>query len=113
MSRNQKHPPRRGKTYFQRSQERRDAEHHIVQMWTAQLVLDVMAGVLHTRYGFGKDRLTQVGEAFNAVFPEYCKAIQRDQEADYIRDRIDRQQQQIFGPDFLPWAERYEYWEEQ
>lgn len=92
-----------------RQQEDRDL---IIKMWTAQITLDVMAGVLNDLYGFGKDRLTTISVEFNNRFPEYLEALTKNPEADYIRDKIDQQQRRIFGPDFLPWAERYEFWVE-
>lgn len=105
----------RGKTYAQQLTERRMARDRVVQMWTAQLVLDVMTGVLNDPAvlggaALGAKRLTRVSAAFNARFPEYLLALTRDPEADYIRDKIDRQQERIFGPDYLHWEERYEHW---
>ena len=107
--------PRRGQTYTAQLTERRLARDRVIQMWTAQLVLDVMAGVLNDPAvlgsgALGAQRLTRVSAAFNARFPDYLQTLTRNPESDYIRDRIDRQQARIFGPDFLPWEERYEYW---
>ncbi len=81
-------------------------------MWTAQITLDVMAGVLNDLYGFGKDRLTTISVEFNNRFPEYLEALTKNPESDYIRDKIDQQQRRIFGPDYLPWEKRYEFWVE-
>lgn len=118
MGKGKHRPPNRGQTYAQRLTQRREARDHIIQMWTAQLVLDVIAGVLNDpavmgRSAMGAKRLTRVSEAFNERFPEYLQAITRNPESDYIRAKIDQQQARIFGPDYLRWPERYEYWEEE
>lgn len=104
--------PKHKNGYLEQWQRQQEARDLIVKMWTTQITLDVMAGVLNDLYGFGKDRLTTISLEFNRRFPEYLEALTRSPESDYIRDKIDRQQRRIFGPDYLPWAERYEYWVE-
>ena len=104
------HRQMRGQTYAQEMQKRREARDRIITMWATQLTLDVMAGLLNDCYGFGAERLTKISEEFNARWPEYMQAISKNPESDYIRDRIDRQQEQIFGPEYLRWEERYEHW---
>lgn len=93
------------------------AREHIVKLWTAQLCLDVMADVLNDPAVMGRDalgakRLQRVADAFNRQFPEFLRALSKDPEADYIRAKVDEQQRRIFGPEAIPWAERYTYWTE-
>ena len=99
-----------GKNYMQQLTERQEARDRIITMWTTQLTLDVMAGVLNDLYGFGSVRLTRISDEFNNRWPEYLQAISKNPESDYIRDCIDRQQKQIFGADYLRWEERYDHW---
>lgn len=104
--------PKHKNGYLEQRKRQQEARDLIVKMWTAQITLDVMAGVLNDLYGFGKDRLTTISVEFNNRFPEYLEALTKNPEADYIRDKIDQQQRRIFGPDYLPWEKRYEFWVE-
>ena len=104
--------PKHKNGYLEHRQRQQEARDLIIKMWTAQLVLDVMVGVLNDLYGLGSQRLTRISDEFNKRFPDYLQALTKNPESDYIRDRIDRQQEQIFGPDYLPWSERYAYWVE-
>lgn len=107
-----KRPPQRGKNYAQRLRERREAEDRVVTMWATQLTLDVMAGLLNDKYGFGSKRLTDLSTEFNERWPEYMRAITKDPESDYIREKIDQQQRRIFGDEAMSWKERYYCWED-
>jgi len=98
-------------------QERIRQERKIVTMWVTQLSLDVMTGILNDSEVMGKDtfgaeRLNRIGKAFNERFWECFKALSSDDEADYIREKIDQQQKQIFGDSYVKWSERYEYFAE-
>ena len=104
--------PKHKNGYLEQRKRQQEARDLIIKMWTAQITLDVMAGVLNDLYGFGKDRLTTISVEFNNRFPEYLEALTRHPEADYLRDKIDQQQRRIFGPDYLPWEKRYEFWVE-
>ena len=104
--------PKHKNGYLEQRQREQEARDLIIKMWTAQITLDVMAGVLNDLYGFGKNRLTRISDEFNKLFPDYLQALTKNPESDYIRDSIDRQQEQMFGPDYLPWSERYAYWVE-
>lgn len=111
MAKSKTKPRRSGKNYAQRLRERREAEDRVITMWATQLTLDVMAALLNDKYGFGSKRLTDLSAEFNERWPEYMRAITKDPESDYIRDKIDRQQEQIFGEDYLHWEDRYYGWE--
>lgn len=87
--------------------------HELTIMWSVQLALDVMTGVLNQQLGIGKDRLVKICEEFNKDFPEYVSALDKhNPEADYVRDKIDRQLSRICGEYFQPWEERYDGWTE-
>lgn len=103
--------------YAKKIVQRSAMHEHIVKLWTAQLCLDVIADVLNDSDVMGKDvlgakRLQKVADAFNRQFPEFLRALTKDPESDYIREKIDQQQLRIFGPDALPWGKRYHYWTE-
>lgn len=90
---------------------------YIVQTWTAQLMVDLFMDTLNDPDVMGKDvfgagRLDKICKAVMAQFDKYCRAIQKDPEADYIREKIDRRQKQIFKEKFLPWKDRYFGWTE-
>lgn len=112
MAKRPNRTPHRGQTYAQKLTEQRDTRDYIIKMWSIQIALDVMAGVLNDLYGFGSGRLTKISEEFNRRLPEYIQALTRNPESDYVRDKIDQQQERIFGQDYLRWAERYEFWQE-
>lgn len=112
MAKPKRHHRPKGPTYSKELQARRNARDEIITMWSIQLTLDVMAGVLNDLYGLGCDRLTRMSDEFNRRLPEYMDALTKHPEADYIREKIDQQQRRIFGPNALTWAERYIYWGE-
>ena len=111
-------PSKKGKTSY--ADERRYKKmlgYEIVSLWTAQLVLDTLAIVLNDpdvmrSHTLGANRLERVTKAFNKLWEDTQKALQKTDEADYWRTKIDQAQAQIFGPDYLHWQERYPYWDE-
>lgn len=58
---------------------------------------------------FGAARLQRVCEGFNKFWPLGQKALEKSDEAEYYRVKIDQAQARIFGPSYLRWHERYEY----
>ena len=93
-----------------RQKEREALREDIVRDWTAQMCLDVMGMVLNDEFGFGKDRLTRLGQLFNEAFDTCVDGLRLSPEADYIRAKVDERLRQIYGPDVLPWDQRYRYW---
>lgn len=74
--------------------ERTRQEQTILAVWIAQLCLDILTGVLNDPDIMGKDvfgakRLKKICNAFNERFPDYIKALSSDEEADYVRTKID------------------------
>ena len=103
--------------YAQELERRRDLGFEIVSSWTAQLALDTMAIVLNDpkvmgSHALGAARLQRVCEAFNKLWPTNLQALEKRDDADYIRAKIDQAQAAIFGPDYLHWHERYPYWDQ-
>lgn len=111
-------PPQRTKTtYAEELKQKRQLGYEIISTWTAQLCLDTIAMVLNDPAVMGKDtlgatRLRRVCEAFNKLWPVNLQALQKCDEADYRRVKIDQAQAGIFGPDYLHWHERYPHWDE-
>ena len=103
--------------YLKRLEKQRQEERSTYIMWSVQLALDIMTGVLNDKEvlgssALGAGRLLKVQDAFNERFPDYLRAVTKDKEADYLRAKIDQQQRQIFGEKALSWEQRYEGWEE-
>ena len=110
--------PRKGKNAYAAELQRKKAlGFEIVSSWTAQLALDTIAMVLNDPEVMGSDtfgatRLQRVCEGFNKLWPTSQKALEKSDEAEYYRVKIDQAQERIFGPKYLRWHERYEYWDE-
>lgn len=108
-----KHVPTHSKGFAVAVSDGLKCGHELTIMWSVQLALDVMTGVLNQQLGVGKDRLVKICEEFNKNFPEYVSALDKNNpEADYVRDKIDRQLEQICGEYFVPWRIRYDDWTE-
>ncbi len=111
-------PAQKSKTsYAAELQRKKELGIEIVQDWTAQLCLDVMAQVLNDPevmgHGtLGAKRLMRVCEAFNKIWPKALLAFTKSDEAEYVRVKIDEIQKRIFGPEYLHWHERYRDWDE-
>lgn len=111
-------PPRKGKNAYAAELQRKKAlGFEIVSSWTAQLALDTIAMVLNDPEVMGSDtfgatRLQRICEGFNKLWPTCQKALEKSDEAEYYRVKIDQAQEHIFGPDYLRWHERYAYWDE-
>lgn len=98
-------------------EQRIKQEQEIIIRWSVQLALDIVVGILNDPSVMGKDvfgakRLSKIGIEFNKRFPEYFEAITKSKEADYVREKIDREQKRIFGKGFAKWSERYEFFED-
>lgn len=110
--------PRKCKNAYAAELQRKKAlGFEIVSSWTAQLALDTIAMVLNDPEVMGSDvfgaaRLRRVAEGFNKLWPISQKALEKSDEAEYYRVKIDQAQERIFGPDYLRWHERYDYWDE-
>lgn len=111
-------PSKKGKTsYADELRYKKMLGYEIVSLWTAQLALDTLAIVLNDpdvmgSHTLGANRLERITEAFSKLWEDTQKALQKTDEADYWRTKIDQAQAQIFGPDYLHWQERYPYWDE-
>lgn len=111
-------PPQRTKNaYAQELQQKKALGYEIVSAWTAQLCMDTVAMILNDKEVMGRDtfgatRLMRVCEAFREQWAVNKKALEKCDEADYIRTKIDQAQAHIFGPDYLHWQDRYDFWDE-
>lgn len=76
--------------------------------FTRQLMCDLAFIALNRRFGFGPKRLTEFANALRELFDEYADLWNGDTyDTEYSRAALDAKLQQIFGPDFHPWEQRY------
>ena len=89
-------PPQKGKNAYAAELQRKKAlGYEIVASWAAQLALNTIAMVLNDPEVMGSDtfgatRLQRVCEGFNKLWPLSQKALEKSDEADYYRVKIDR-----------------------
>jgi hypothetical protein len=80
-------------------------------MFAIQQSKDMMLIAAGDALGFGPERAKRLGDAFDAVFTEYCATLVEDNKCDkdnwYTRAKIDERLKQICGEHFVPWEERY------
>jgi len=103
--------------YARKLRERKAMEAKLVELWTAQLCLDVIALVLNDpevmgRDVFGKERLLKVAAAFNELYSDAFTAMTPGPSASYVREKIDERLVKIFGEDFDRWEKRYYLWDD-
>ena len=92
-------------------QARHEMELAFQRRFTIQQCADMLLIAANDEFGFGADRLNRLEEVFFSVFTEYADMAIEDGKDDpdivYTRDKLDRKLQQIMGPHFRPWEERY------
>lgn len=95
-------------------QEQRDI---IVMAWAHQTVYDALTLVLNDpevmhKDVFGKKRLNRLCKALNEKMNEILPGLSNRPNASHVRRLVDDELRKICGDDFIPWAERYEYWDD-
>lgn len=89
-----------------------EAHRKVMILWYTQLCYDCVAIVLNQEFGWGKERLTKLGEELNSMWNDLSTALEDHPEADYKREVIDRRVVEIFGEDTPRWEERYYGWKD-
>ena len=79
-----------------------------------QFVIDTMTITLNDpdvmgKDTFGKKRLMRLIAAWGETYSFYHKALTRNDEADYYQEIMDRRLREIYGEDFQPFGERYDW----
>jgi hypothetical protein len=98
--------------YAKELQQRKQKAQEIIQLWTGQCCLDAMTIALNEEFGIGADRLNRLNKRFNEIYGEALRGLSADVSASHVRRQVDERLEQICGPNFVPWPERYAYWED-
>ena len=96
--------------YLAKRKAHDQAVQEVVQLWTGQCCLDAMSIALNEEFGIGAERLTRLNKRFNKIYKETLVGLSADASASHVRRQVDERLQQICGPEFAPWPERYIYW---
>lgn len=77
----------------------------------AQMLRDTMIITLHSDFGWGEKRITELMTAYDKNLDEFCKMVVGDVKEDfeiaYTKERIDRILKEALGDKFEPWEVRY------
>lgn len=103
--------------YLARRAEKQRQRDELIMLWSTQLCFDALTLVLNDPAEMGKDvfgrkRLNKLCAAVNAKIREIMPGMSGAVEASHVRRVVDDELRRICGEDFLPWAERYEYWDD-
>lgn len=103
--------------YAKKLNERRRQRDELMLFWGMQICADAITFALNDPEVMGRDtlgrtRIKRIEQAIPGIASEILKGIVKSEEADYQRETVDRGLKQIMGPDFVPWALRYEGWED-
>ena len=102
-----------GKTsgFALRVQAEKRAAQNDARRFAIQQAKDMLLIAAHDEFGFGKERLKRLGDAYDRMFFEYADLALDDASVDkhieYTKSVIDRKLKEILGPYFVPWEERY------
>lgn len=99
-------------SYLDRLRQRRELELNIAETWAIQSAMDCAVDIMNSMFGIGRDRLAEFNAEFQKNYPDYRRALTRDPEADYFREKIDQRQKEIYKEKALPWEDRYDGWKE-
>ena len=81
------------------------------RLFTIQQCADMLLIAANAAFGFGADRLNKLEETYYAVFREYAELALEDGATDpdiiYTRAKLDQKLEEIMGPNFRPWEQRY------
>lgn len=92
-------------------QARHEQDLRFQRLFTIQQCDDMMLIAANAAFGFGADRLAKLEETYYAVFKEYAELALEDGATDpdiiYTRAKLDQKLEEIMGPNFRPWEQRY------
>ena len=104
--------------YLERQAEKQRQRDSIVMSWSHQILYDALSLVLNDPEVMGKDvfgekRLGKLCVATNAKLKEMLPGLLNNQpNSSYIRAQVDRELEKICKDSFVPWEERYEFWDD-
>lgn len=103
--------------YLAKKAEQQKQRDLIVMSWSHQMCYDALTLVLNDKEVMGKDvfgkqRLNKLCVALNEKITEILPGMSGATSASHVRYQVDRELQKICGEDFVPWEERYEYWDD-
>ena len=103
--------------YLAKKAEKQKARDTVIMQWSHQMVYDALTLVLNDKEVMGKDvfgkqRLNRLCKALNIKISEIMPSMSGAVDASYIRAQVDRELERICGEDFVPWEERYPYWDD-
>ena len=103
--------------YLAKKAEQQKQRDLIVMMWSHQMCYDALTLVLNDKEVMGKDvfgkqRLNKLCVALNAKIKEIMPGMSKANNASHVRAQVDRELEKICGEEFVPWTERYEYWDD-
>lgn len=83
------------------------------RLFTIQLCKDIMLIAANDEFGFGRDRLKRLSDAFDAVMMENAEMVLEDSKSDqelwYSKEKLDQRLKELCGDDFVEWEERYKW----
>lgn len=103
--------------YLERQEEKRKQRDTIIMLWAHQMCYDALTLVLNDPEIMGKDvfgekRLNKLCKATNAKIEEIMPGLSSQVNASHVRAQVDRELEKICKESFVPWEERYEYWDD-
>lgn len=103
--------------YLAKREQERLARDMIVAGWAQQEVFDALTLVLNDKEVMGKDvfgeeRLMKLCVALNAKVNEIRPGLSHQASASHVRRQVDDELQKICKKTFVPWEERYIYWDD-
>lgn len=103
--------------YLAKKQQERIARDMVVTGWARQEVFDALTLVLHDPEVMGKDifgeeRLNKLCVALNDKVNEIRPGLSNQANASHVRRQVDDELRKICKNSFVPWEERYIYWDD-
>ncbi len=103
--------------YLAKKENDRKVRDMIVTGWAQQEVFDALTLVLNDKDVMGKDvfgeeRLMKLCKALNDKVNEIRVGLSQMASASHVRRQVDDELQRICKKTFVPWEERYIYWDD-
>ena len=96
--------------YLQKQQIRLQVYVEATEAIMKQFMVDTLQLAIHEEFGWGYDRIERLTKAWGAKYSEFYPCLgTKDQEADYLRECLDRQLKEVIRDhmELIPFKERY------